>query len=58
MPSRWYRSLYWRIGIGFIGFVALMLAAQGALFLYLSDRLAGSRTSARPDRPRSPRKPA
>ncbi len=35
-PRRWYRSLYWRIAIGFIGALALMLALQGALLLWLS----------------------
>ena len=39
---RWYRSLYWRIGIAVIALVALMLAAEGALFLWLSDRTAGA----------------
>ena len=33
---RWYRSLYWRIAAGFISFLALMLVAQGGLFLWLS----------------------
>ncbi len=33
---RWYRSLYWRIAIGFISFLAAMLVAQGGLFLWLS----------------------
>ena len=35
---RWYRSLYWRIAAGFIGFLALMLLAQGGLFLWLSTQ--------------------
>ncbi len=35
-PRRWYRSLYWRIAIGFIAFLAVMLVAQGGLFLWLS----------------------
>ena len=26
---RWYRSLYWRIALGLIAFLALMLAAEG-----------------------------
>jgi signal transduction histidine kinase len=38
----WYRSLYWRIALGLFAFVALMLAAEGALFLWISDRLAGA----------------
>ena len=38
----WYRSLYWRIALAVIALVALMLAAEGALFLWLSDRTAGA----------------
>jgi hypothetical protein len=37
-PRRWYRSLYWRIAIGFIAFLAAMLVAQGGLFLWLSTQ--------------------
>jgi signal transduction histidine kinase len=35
---RWYRSLYWRIATGFIAFLAVMLVAQGGLFLWLSTQ--------------------
>lgn len=38
----WYRSLYWRIALGLIVFLALLLGAQGLLYIYLTDRLAGS----------------
>jgi two-component system, OmpR family, sensor kinase len=38
----WYRSLYWRISLGLFAFLALMLAAQGALFLWMNDRIAAS----------------
>ena len=34
------KSLYWRIALGLFAFVALMLAAEGALFLWVSERLA------------------
>ena len=37
-PRRWYRSLYWRIAIGFIAFLAATLVAQGGLFLWLSTQ--------------------
>jgi len=47
---RWYRSLYWRIGIGLFAFLALMLAAQGALFLWITDRIAGSMPANSPQR--------
>jgi two-component system, OmpR family, sensor kinase len=31
----WYRSLYWRIAIGFVLFLAAMLAVQGGALVYL-----------------------
>jgi signal transduction histidine kinase len=34
----WYRSLYWRIALGFIVCVAVVLLAQAALFLWLASR--------------------
>ena len=46
----WYRSLYWRIAVGLVAFVALMLAAQGTLFIYTSDRIAGSMPATSPRR--------
>ena len=50
-PSpRWYRSLYWRIGLGLLAFLALMLIAQGALFLWTTDRIAGSMPASSPQR--------
>ena len=45
MP-KWYQSLYWRIAIGFVLFLAAMLAVQGGALVYLLQH--GSRT-----RPRS-----
>ncbi len=47
---RWYRSLYWRIALGLFAFLALMLAAQGALFLWMTDRIAGSMPARDPRR--------
>ncbi|HLG58413.1 MAG TPA: HAMP domain-containing sensor histidine kinase [Vicinamibacterales bacterium] len=47
---QWYRSLYWRIGLGLITFLALMLAAEGGLFLWLTDRIAGSMPARSPRR--------
>ena len=35
----WYRSLYWRIAFGFIALLAVLLLAQGILFLWLTGRL-------------------
>jgi signal transduction histidine kinase len=39
-PGRivWYRSLYWRIAVAFVATVALVLAIQAALFLWLASR--------------------
>jgi signal transduction histidine kinase len=42
LPKRWHQSLYLRIAAGLFAFVALMLAAEGALFLWISERLAGA----------------
>src|SRR3954470_20778342 len=36
----WYRSLYWRIALGFVLLVATLLAAQGLVFLWLTGRVA------------------
>jgi signal transduction histidine kinase len=47
---RWYRSLYWRIAVGLFAFLALMLVAQGALLLWVSDRMAGSMPASSPQR--------
>jgi len=46
----WYRSLFWRIAVGLIAFLALMLVAQGALFIWTSDRIAGSMPATSPRR--------
>lgn len=37
----WYRSLYWRIAIGFVLFLAGTLAAQAVLFLWIVVRAEG-----------------
>ena len=37
----WYRSLYWRIAFGFIALLAILLLAQGLLYLWLTDRFVG-----------------
>lgn len=47
---RWYRSLYWRIGAGLFAFLALMLTAQAALLIWVSDRMAGSMPASSPQR--------
>ena len=50
LNTAWYRSLYWRIAVGLVLFLALMLGAQGALFIYTSDRMAGSMPATNPRR--------
>jgi methyl-accepting chemotaxis protein len=47
---RWYRSLYWRIALGLIAFLAIMLAAEGGIFLWMTDRIAGSMPARSPRR--------
>jgi two-component system, OmpR family, sensor kinase len=48
-PS-WYKSLYWRVALGLFAFLAIMLAAEAALFLWTSDRIAGSMPARSPRR--------
>jgi signal transduction histidine kinase len=38
----WYRSLYWRIAFGFVAMLAILMLAQGLLFLWLTDRIFGT----------------
>src|SRR5215203_2136057 len=33
----WYRSFYWRIALGFVATVAIVLVLQAALFLWLAS---------------------
>jgi two-component system OmpR family sensor kinase len=35
----WYRSLYWRIGLGFVLFLAAVLAVQGGTLVWLISRM-------------------
>jgi signal transduction histidine kinase len=38
----WYRSLYWRIALGFVALLALLLTVQGLVFLWLTGRVASA----------------
>lgn len=38
----WYRSLYWRVAIGFVAFLGVLLVAQALLFVWLTGRTAGA----------------
>ena len=46
-PVTWYRSLYWRIALGVVGFLAAMLIVQAILFVWAcrsrGDRCRDSR---------------
>jgi signal transduction histidine kinase len=35
----WYRSLYWRIALGFVALVATLLVVQGLVFLWMTGRM-------------------
>ena len=35
----WYRSLYWRFALGFAALLALLLAAQGFVFLWMTGQM-------------------
>jgi signal transduction histidine kinase len=42
MPERrWYRSLYWRIALGYVALLAVLLLAQTGLAIWLMDRVWG-----------------
>ena len=42
MPDRrWYRSLYWRIALGYIALLAVLLVVQTGLAVWLMDRIWG-----------------
>lgn len=41
----WYRSLYWRIALGFIALLAVLLVVQAGLFLFLTGRIVRSSRS-------------
>ena len=38
----WFRSLYWRIAMGFVAMLAIVLVLQTTLFLWLSGRFAAA----------------
>src|SRR5215218_1081852 len=44
----WFRSLYWRIALGFVAMLAALLFVQGMLFLWLTGRFALSNASRTP----------
>jgi signal transduction histidine kinase len=45
MPSRrWYRSLYWRIALGYVALLALLLLVQTSLAVWMTGRVWGGAT--------------
>jgi signal transduction histidine kinase len=46
----WYRSLYWRIAVGFIACVAILLIVQGFLFVWMMARAGSTVPNQPPDR--------
>jgi signal transduction histidine kinase len=44
----WYKSLYWRIAVGFVALLAALLVAQAMIFLWLTDRFVASPSSRTP----------
>jgi two-component system OmpR family sensor kinase len=50
MSSRWYRSLYWRIAIGFVLGLAALLVVQAVLFVWAVARAGPSLPGQPPDR--------
>src|SRR6185503_17351172 len=49
MSSRWYKSLYWRIAIGFVLGLAAMLVVQAMIVVWILP-VSGPTVPARPDR--------
>ncbi|MFN7915028.1 MAG: HAMP domain-containing sensor histidine kinase [Vicinamibacterales bacterium] len=46
----WFRSLYWRIALGFIACLALLLVVQGGLFLWMMSQAGSAVPNQPPDR--------
>jgi signal transduction histidine kinase len=42
---KWYRSLYWRIAVGIVAFLAAMLVVQAMLFVWAVSRSGGPLTA-------------
>ena len=46
----WYRSLYWRIAVGFIACLALLLVVQGMLFVWMMSQAGSTIPNQPPER--------
>jgi two-component system OmpR family sensor kinase len=49
-PVNWYRSLYWRIALGVVGFLAAMLLVQAVLFTWVVSQSGRSLPGQSPGR--------
>src|SRR5262245_6864340 len=47
---KWYQSLYWRIAVGFVACLALLLFVQGMLFVWVVARSGRTVPNQPPDR--------
>ena len=47
---RWHRSLYWRIAVGFVLFLASMLVVQAMLFVWVAARSGSMLPGQSPER--------
>src|SRR5476649_635561 len=50
MDMTWYRSLYWRIALGVVGFLAAMLLVQAMLFVWVVSQSGRSLPGQSPGR--------
>jgi hypothetical protein len=47
---KWHHSLYWRIALGFVGCLALLLIVQGMLFVWVVSQSGSTIPNQPPDR--------
>ena len=47
---KWYRSLYWRIALGVVGFLAVMLVVQALFFVWAISQSGRSASGMTPGR--------
>jgi two-component system sensor histidine kinase BaeS len=50
VPARWYRSLYWRIAVGFVLCLAAVLVVQALLLILVASRSGPTLPGVPPDR--------
>ncbi len=50
MAAQWFRSLYWRIAVGFVACLAAMLVVQALLLIFVASRSGPTLPGVPPDR--------